>query len=101
MPVREQSERTLKAPQALHTALTSPVDAITAADARGYTRHCGYATHRRGNRCHERRRLTFAQPRGWGEARATRHSRVPGPATQPRNAQPLGADGAALSSSER
>jgi transposase len=31
--------------EALHAALSSLVDAITAADARGYFRHCGYAVH--------------------------------------------------------
>ncbi len=30
---------------ALHAALTTLVDAITASDARGYFRHCGYTVH--------------------------------------------------------
>jgi transposase len=30
---------------ALHTALATLVDTITASDARGYFRHCGYAVH--------------------------------------------------------
>lgn len=31
--------------EALHAALATLVDAITAGDARGYFRHCGYAVH--------------------------------------------------------
>jgi transposase len=32
-----------RTPEALHTALPTPVDTITTSDARGSFRHCGYA----------------------------------------------------------
>jgi transposase len=35
---------------ALHAALTTLVDAITATDTRGYFRRCGHAVHRAANR---------------------------------------------------